>query len=1041
MFSRITFFLIFQACLPVLICTGLALILSDSASAREEKHPEYSISITFDTGQRSMTGTASITLPPDVPLNLYCGNLVITGVLLDQSGRTPMQLRPSSTNTLDIAATDVDQTIFVSWSLRVPEQVHGDNLISPEGITLAGLWHPVPDIDMLYQLEAKLPDNFTAISEGETVYCKDKANNRFLTSDFPYPVRSIHFVAGPYTVKYKKMANGISLAAFFFPEDLHLADDYLARTASYIKRYEKLIGPYPYTRYSIVENRLPTGYGMPTFTLLGQVVVRLPFIKDTSLGHEVLHSWFGNSVHVSDSGGNWSEGLTTYLADQLYAEDRGEGAEYRKNQLLRYDAFVHGEGAIPIDRFANASDSQPMARAIRAVGYDKASMVFHMLRKRLGDKLFFEGLQNFYRTRHHQKAGWEDIEDIFTAVADEDLTLFFEQWLTRPDIPKLRVGYVDISQEKGSSVITFTVTQASVEPYELDLPVAVQTRTAETFQTLRIKDRTSEVKITVDNLPLSMTIDSDYDLMRTLQPQEKPPVWSQFMGAPNKTVVLPPADKEMIYAPLVPLLENMGCKTVSAEELTAEELNNSSLLFLDTAPQSLGLFADPQHNETGFTLDVRSNPLNPDQVAVLVTSASTGDTSAVLHRLSHYGKYSFLYFENGRALQKRTVQTDQGINVELFPEPKGIRVADIQSFESIIKELQKDRVVYVGEVHTDMGSHILQLQIIQALFEKNPNLAIGMEMFPRSSQAALDSYINGTITTEKDFLKESGYFDVWGYDYRLYREIIGYARKNHIPLVGLNIEKSIVDQVFKEGGLDGLDEKQTGKIPTERKLDIPGYRERLSQAFSSHQSVNFANEKLGGFMQAQSIWDESMAETIVDYLRDNPDRRMVVIAGNGHVYKETGIPPRAKRRLDVSQSVVSSTSYGNTGLETGYKMDYLLYTLGIKLKPAPKIGVVLKTEKISEDDDLTRLRVLKISPHGKAGEGGIEKNDILLSVDGRDVHDITDVRISIMDKHPGDTVQVRVLREHVLMPDEELEQEVELSAPMNMGGMPPTHPK
>ena len=132
----------------------------------------------------------------------------------------------------------------------------------------------------------------------------------------------------------------------------------------YVQRYEALIGPFPYKRYSIVENRLPTGYGMPSFTLLGQAVVRLPFIKDISLGHEVLHSWFGNAID-NDAGGNRCEGLTTLLADQTYAEEKGNGAASRKNQLLRYQAYVGQNNEVAVLDFQHGGDSQPMARKMR----------------------------------------------------------------------------------------------------------------------------------------------------------------------------------------------------------------------------------------------------------------------------------------------------------------------------------------------------------------------------------------------------------------------------------------------------------------------------------------------------------------------------------------------------------------------------------------------------------------------------------------------------------------------------------------------------
>ena len=91
--------------------------------------------------------------------------------------------------------------------------------------------------------------------------------------------------------------------------------------------YEKYTGKYPFRRFSVVENFLPAGYSFPTFTLLGKDIVKMPFIVDTSLGHEVLHQWFGNLVYNPDKGGNWSEGLTTYVADHLYKENASAASD------------------------------------------------------------------------------------------------------------------------------------------------------------------------------------------------------------------------------------------------------------------------------------------------------------------------------------------------------------------------------------------------------------------------------------------------------------------------------------------------------------------------------------------------------------------------------------------------------------------------------------------------------------------------------------------------------------------------------------------
>ena len=1029
--------------LPLLLMIMLFGIPITSKAEKIQILPEHTISIAFNLQQASLTGTSRIVLPPDRGVNISCGPLEVTGAFLAVTGSSQFTLIPDQDNIIRIPPAEEEQKVYISWSLIVSGPYAGNNLISDSGITLAGFWHPLPDIDMVYHLEAELPGHFTGISEADDLlYIKDKNNKSSLTTEFNHPVRSINFAAGPYTVKYKKTGHDIELAAYFFKEDIALADDYLEKAAGYIERYEKLIGPFPYPRYSIVENRLPTGYGMPTYTLLGQAVIRLPFIKDTSLGHEILHSWFGNSIFPKESGGNWTEGLTTYLADQMYAEDKGKGSVYRKEQLLRYASYVHQDNEMTVLDFFNAGDSQPQAKKVRAVGYDKGSMIFHMLRLRLGDDAFYKGLADFYSRMRYKRAGWDDIEKIFSETANTDLSVFFDQWLSRCDIPDFAISDFDVSQIEGRSTVSFSVKQKTHQPYDLSIPIVIKSRSGETREVIEIKGEESDVKVTVDDLPYELVIDPGYDLMRTLRTNETPAIWSLFLGAEKKIGVLGPQDQEQIYTPLISYLESVDCEVVTAEEIDNENLQEGSFIFLGPSKHSRGLFALPDHPDTGFTLDVRKNPLAPpNAVMVLVSSSSEQETAQAVRKLRHYGKYGFLHFENGRIQNKSIDAVSQGISIELFTEPLGIKVPDIRSFDDIVDELKKSKVVYAGETHNDMGAHILQLQVIQALFQEDPNLSVGMEMFPMSSQKVLDEYIDGTIATEKEFLKKSNYFSVWGFDYRYYREIINYARLKGIPLVALNIDKAVVSQVFKEGNLDGLEEDSLDQVPPERDLDVPGYRERLSSAFSAHDAQKFTSEKLGGFIQAQSIWDETMADNIVNYLRNHPDKRMVVIAGNGHVYKDSAIPLRVKRRMDIPQSVVSGFNPETTGRETGYKVDYLLYTKSFDIEPAPKIGVVLQDEKISDDAETTRVRVIKVSPHGKAGESGIKGNDIILAVDDQGIEDITDLKIHLLDKHPGDKVVMKVRREQFLFGDKELELSVELSSPMNMRGrMPATHP-
>ena len=1007
------------------------------------------IQIAFDLESALMQGKATLVLPPERGLELSLSELKHVRIEISETGQgendeepTSQEIAPNSDNTLTLVPAAQERTLSVSWQITAPPPGHDTgNLITPQGITLTGLWHPTTDENMIFSLNAELPPGFSGVTEADEIEIETDGEQQILKATAPQPLQTINFAAGPYTVLSRQL-NGVALFSYFFAEDEDLAPAYLDRAVEYITRYEDMIGPFPYKRYSIVENRLPTGYGMPSFTLLGQAVVRLPFIKDISLGHEVLHSWFGNAIE-NDAGGNWCEGLTTLLADQTYAEEKGNGAAYRKNQLLRYQAYVGRGNDVAVLDFQHGGDSQPMARKMRAIGYDKVSMLFHTLRREIGDEHFFAALRQFYQDKKYAHANWSDLENTFAATSGRDLSSFFSQWLSRPDIPSFTVEQVGMEQKGGNSEVSFHIVQQTQKTYSFRLPVAVITRLETIQETIMINSTDQEVTVTVPSLPIELVIDPEYDLMRTLDTKERPPVWMHFMGAKQKTAVLPDDEASLpSYLPLITELERWGCRLVKAEELKNSELSQGSFLFLGSSSQSRALFGITKTEENGFSLDVRTNPLNQEQVMVLVSSASVEESQNALHKLKHYGKYSRLLFHSGRIQEKQIAPSDNGVRLPLLKPAVGFPVPQVQGFSAILNDISQSRVIYVGETHTDYGTHLLQLQVVQALREQldqenqkgeNVGLVIGMEMFPRSSQHALDGYMNGTIPTEQDFLRLSDYYEVWGYDYRMYRDIINYAKAHRIPIIALNLNKKIVSKVFKTGSTDELTPEQLTEAAPDRALDLAGYRERLAQVHAMHKEKDEKN--FGGFLQAQAIWDETMAESIADYLQTHPDKKMVILAGTGHVYKDSAMPPRVARRVDGRQSVLIANNGQVTGVEKGWQADYLMFTEDVELPPAGKIGVMLKEEEKTEDRP-SRVEILDISPLGKAGEAGLQKGDVVLAVDNAQVATIGDLKIALLDKKPGETVQLNIVRKDTM-----LDIKVELSDMEKAAMMPPGHPE
>ena len=198
------------------------------------------------------------------------------------------------------------------------------------------------------------------------------------------------------------------------PDDA-LARQYLEATTGYLALYSSLIGPYPYGKWAAVENFWETGYGMPSFTLLGPKVIRFPFILHSSYPHEILHSWWGNGVFADAASGNWSEGLTAYLADHLVKEQRGEGAEYRQTTLQKYADYVLAGRDLPLTDFRSRHGS-----VTEAVGYGKSLMLFHMLRLELGDETFVAGLREFWGRMRFATASFADVRRAFEQASGKD---------------------------------------------------------------------------------------------------------------------------------------------------------------------------------------------------------------------------------------------------------------------------------------------------------------------------------------------------------------------------------------------------------------------------------------------------------------------------------------------------------------------------------------------------------------------------------------------------------------------------------------------
>ena len=229
------------------------------------------------------------------------------------------------------------------------------------------------------------------------------------------------------------------------------------------------------------------------------------------------------------------------------------------------------------------------------------------------------------------------------------------------------------------------------------------------------------------------------------------------------------------------------------------------------------------------------------------------------------------------------------------------RMYDLQSgreklMSEVISELKKNRIILVGEHHTNIDHHFGQLNVIQSLKEAGVRVAIGLEMFRSDNQHALDQWVAGNIS-EKQF--EAIYYDNWTYPWPAYRMIFEYARQEKIPMIGLNVPREITRQVSR-GGFNSLTEEQKGKLKDVSCRVDKEYMDYIKRAFGGHAhgKINFTY-----FCEAQMVWDTAMAVNTLEYLKKKPDSVVVLLAGAGHVQKGA-VPRQIRDRSDLPYTVI-----------------------------------------------------------------------------------------------------------------------------------------
>lgn len=215
--------------------------------------------------------------------------------------------------------------------------------------------------------------------------------------------------------------------------------------------------------------------------------------------------------------------------------------------------------------------------------------------------------------------------------------------------------------------------------------------------------------------------------------------------------------------------------------------------------------------------------------------------------------------------------------------------------DDMLDDLRGVQVVFIGELHDHGGHHTAQRAIIDALDDGAGPLAIGLEMFRRDSQEVLDRWTADELPLS-EFLPV--YEDNWSM-WPAYRDIFLHARSERIKMVGLNIPRQITGKVARNGfkSLPEEDRQMLGNVQCQ--VD-PAYGHYIRKAMGGHGGHG---QQYLYFCEAQLLWDTMMARNLLDFLQENPDFRVVVLAGSAHAWK-FGIPSQMLGEADISYRVL-----------------------------------------------------------------------------------------------------------------------------------------
>lgn len=386
----------------------------------------------------------------------------------------------------------------------------GDNWPNRAHNWLPCIDHPSDKATVDFRITA--PDHYRVVANGALQEEKDLPGHLRLThwkESEPLSPKIMVIGVADFAIDHPGDAMGVPVYNYVFRENKDTGFRSYRYPLQILPFYITHIGPYPFEKCGNVQSKTRFG-GLENASAIFyfENSVLSPDIEPL-MAHEIAHQWFGDAATETQWQHLWlSEGFATYMtlcymenkygADTLKAglkKDRSKLIAFEKKRMTPVvDTTIKGDYML----------------LLNPNSYEKGGWVLHMLRRRLGDDLFWKGISTYYQTYRNKNASSADFEKVIEDVSGTDLHTFFQQWLFTPGHPHVHISWTYDENVK-ELVIDFTQTQDHLFEFPLEYSADG------ILHHVDIHDKNTRVRLPLPEKPAKLVPDPNVNVLASFE--------------------------------------------------------------------------------------------------------------------------------------------------------------------------------------------------------------------------------------------------------------------------------------------------------------------------------------------------------------------------------------------------------------------------------------------------------------------------------------------------------------------------------------------